>query len=97
MGGMRTAILLAALMAPSLAAAAPAPEKAPWIDWSELSRRAETSKPAPAPQRTEADARSLGDRVGQMVAAGDCRGGERLAAEARDSALVRAVREYCMR
>ena len=94
---MRTAILLAALLAPSLAAAAPAPAKGPWIDWSELSRRAETSQPAPAPQRSEADARSLGDRVGRMVAAGDCRGGERLAAEARDSALVRAVREYCMR
>ena len=90
-------ILLAALVAPSLAVAAPVPAKGPWIDWSELSRRAETTQPAPAPQRSETDARSLGDRVGRMVAAGDCRGGERLAAEARDSALVRAVREYCMR
>ena len=94
---MRTFLILAALMAPSIAAAQPAPVKGPWIDWAELSRRAETTRPAPAPQRSEADARSLGDRVGRMVAAGDCRGGERLAAEARDSALVRAVREYCMR
>jgi hypothetical protein len=96
---MRTVILLAALLAPSLAAAAPQPaERGPWLDWNELSRRAAAAQPqAPILPRSEADARALGDRVGRMVAVGDCRGGERMAMEAGDSALVRAVRTYCLR
>ena len=95
---MRTASLLAALLAPSLAAAAPpSAERGPWLDWNELSRRAAAQPQAPILPRSEADARALGDRVGRMVAAGDCRGGERMAMEAGDSALVRAVRSYCLR
>ena len=93
---MRTFLFLSALLAPTIAAAAAPPaEKGPWIDWAELSRRVETAQPAAPRPRSEADARALGDRVGRMVAAGDCRGGERMAMEAGDSALVRAVRNYC--
>jgi hypothetical protein len=94
---MRSVILLAALLAAPAAAAPSQPAaKGPWLDWSELSRRAAAAQPAvPDRLRPEADARALGDRVGQMVAAGDCRGGERMAMEAGDSALVRAVRNYC--
>ena len=97
---MRTLILIAALVLPSAAvAAAPAPVPAGetlWIDWNELSRRAAAAQSqAMAPAASEAEARSLGDRVGRMVAAGDCRGGERVAMAAGDSKLVEAVRNYC--
>jgi hypothetical protein len=94
---MRTAILLAALLAAPVAAEPIQPAaKGPWIDWAELNRRAAVETPQqPDRPRPEPEARALGDRVGQMVAAGDCRGGERIAMEAGDSALVRAVRNYC--
>lgn len=96
---MRAAILLLALLTPAMAhAAAPAPRAEPsrtmWIDWSALSQRAAEAQPLVRGD-VVAEARSLGDRVGKLVAAGDCRGGERMALAAGDSALVRAVRDYC--
>jgi hypothetical protein len=96
---MRTAILLLALLTPAMAAAAAPPPAAPpakslWIDWTALSQRAAEAQPQVRGDAV-AEARSLGDRVGRLVAAGDCRGGERMALEAGDSALVRAVRDYC--
>ena len=42
-------------------------------------------------------ARALGDQVGEMVALGDCDGGERLARDAGDLALVSAVQDHCRR
>jgi hypothetical protein len=39
--------------------------------------------------------RALGERVGEIVRLGDCEGGERIAREAGDFALVEAVREHC--
>lgn len=41
--------------------------------------------------------RALGERVGEIVRAGDCEEGERVAREAGDFALVEAVREHCRR
>ncbi len=67
------------------------------------------ARPAPEPQgnaipawsplqpRSEADAMALGERVGRVVRAGDCADGERIAREAGDFALVRAVRDHCRR
>jgi hypothetical protein len=46
---------------------------------------------------SEDEAIALGRRVGQVVRAGDCAQGERIAREAGDLALVRAVREHCRR
>jgi len=39
--------------------------------------------------------RALGERVGEIVRLGDCAEGERVAREARDFALVEAVRAHC--
>lgn len=50
---------------------------------------------ASPPARSRDEAVALGRRVGEMVRAGDCAGGERLAREAGDLALVRAVLEHC--
>ena len=47
--------------------------------------------------RSEDEAVALGRRVGEVVRAGDCAQGERIAREAGDLALVRAVREHCRR
>ena len=52
---------------------------------------------SPLQPRTQAEAIALGERVGQVVRAGDCAEGERIAREAGDFALVRAVREHCGR
>jgi len=58
-----------------------------------------TSIPAGSPlfSRSREEAEALGARVGQVVRGGDCAGGERIAREARDFALVQAVRDYCER
>ena len=53
------------------------------------------SSPLVSASRSEAVA--LGERVGAVVRAGDCAEGERIAREAGDFALVRAVREHCGR
>lgn len=65
--------------------AAPEPESNAIPAWSPLQRR------------TQAEAVALGERVGQVVRAGDCAEGERIAREAGDFALVRAVVEHCDR
>ena len=41
------------------------------------------------------EGRALGERVGEIVRAGDCEDGERVARQAGDFALVEAVRNYC--
>jgi hypothetical protein len=51
--------------------------------------------PLAPPPRSEAEAVALGRRVGEVVRAGNCAQGERLAREAGDFALVRAVRAHC--
>lgn len=74
-----------------------------FIDWRaagaealarEQARLDDLAAADPAPAR---QARALGDQVGEMVALGDCDGGERLAREAGDHALVRAVQAHCRR
>jgi len=82
----------------------------PWSGTVRESLRAETeTRPAPAPaaepgavpagsplqapSRNEAVA--LGERVAEVVRRGDCAEGERLAREAGDFPLVRAVRDHC--
>jgi hypothetical protein len=50
---------------------------------------------SPLAPRSEAEAVALGRRVGEVVRAGDCAEGERIARAAGDLALVRAVREHC--
>ncbi|HEX8640541.1 MAG TPA: hypothetical protein VF704_05225 [Allosphingosinicella sp.] len=39
--------------------------------------------------------RALGERVGEIVRTGDCAEGERVARQAGDFALVKAVRDHC--
>jgi hypothetical protein len=60
---------------------------------------ATTSIPAGSPlfSRSREEAEALGARVGEIVRGGDCAGGERIAREAGDFALVQAVRDYCGR
>jgi hypothetical protein len=41
------------------------------------------------------EGRALGERVGEIVRAGDCEDGERVARLAGDFALVEAVRNHC--
>jgi hypothetical protein len=74
-----------------------------FIDWRatgeealarEQARLNDLAAADPAPQR---QARALGDQVGEMVALGDCDGGQRLAREAGDQALLRAVEGHCSR
>ncbi len=50
---------------------------------------------SPLEARSQAEAVALGERVGQVVRAGDCAEGERIAREAGDFALIRAVRDHC--
>ena len=67
-----------------------------WLDWrsaNQASLAAESRREANV--RSVANAQSLGERVGQLVASGDCEGGERMAREAGDFPLVDAVRNYC--
>ncbi len=52
---------------------------------------------SPLDSRAQAEAVALGERVGEVVRAGDCAEGERIARVAGDFALVRAVRAHCRR
>jgi hypothetical protein len=95
------------LIASALASAAPAQAAAPdpgfsglWTRWSGVNSealRAETTRAAPAAPAgpLRAGSPELGQRVGEIVRAGDCAGGERLAREAGDFPLVEAVRSHC--
>ena len=98
---MIRALPLFCLLLPAAAAAqAPAQgldSRGLWSDWRrvnaaslEAERRRESDSP-----RTVIAARSLGERVGELVASGDCEGGERMAREAGDFPLVEAVRDFC--
>jgi hypothetical protein len=80
-----------------------------FVDWNAASRQsiqaerqeAARTLPDPAPASTASAAmtvpgsRALGERVGDIVALGDCAEGERVARAAGDFALVAAVRDYC--
>lgn len=77
----------------------------PWRDTARESLTAETQAARPPAtgaipastglQRGQADAVALGERVADFVRRGDCEEGERIAREAGDFALVRAVRGHC--
>jgi hypothetical protein len=100
-----------ALASPALAQgpAAPPPGFAGlWIPWSGVNRdslraevearrraAAESDPASPDQQRRYSEAAALGERVGQIVRQGDCEEGERIARQAGDFALVRAVRGHC--
>jgi hypothetical protein len=68
-----------------------------WSDWRRLNAASldAEARRSESPARTVTAARSLGERVGELVAAGDCEGGERMAREAGDFPLIEAVRDYC--
>jgi len=103
-------ILLSLAAAPAAATnTPPPPERARFqglfVDWSSANRqsieteRLAAQRPAP-PSRADAGATAagsvaLGERVGDVVALGDCAEGERIARAAGDFALVAAVREHC--
>jgi hypothetical protein len=104
------ALLLAAqpLIAATPPAEAPAPTgpRSPFeglfVNWSGASKasieaeRRPDAAPAPdAPSAAQAGTRALGERVGEIVARGDCGDGERVARAAGDFVLVSAVRAYC--
>ena len=99
-------VMLALAAALAQPAEAPPPE-APrfgglFVDWRGASRESvehERSRASAAntPARTAAEASALGDRVGRIVAEGACAEGERIAREAGDFALVRAVQNHCRR
>jgi len=93
------------LIASALASAAPA--QAPvqngfsglWTQWSGVnaqSIQAEARRePAPAEGPLRAGSPELGARVGDVVRAGNCAEGERIARAAGDFPLVEAVRAHC--
>jgi hypothetical protein len=97
------------LIASALASAAPTPAAVPdagfsglftrWSGANDEALRAEASRVAPAvpagPLR--AGTPELGARVGEIVRAGDCEEGERVARAAGDFPLVDAVRAHCRR
>jgi hypothetical protein len=80
-----------------------------WTGWNAVSRESTERERAAVEQVREdlarADARrlaalgiqgrDLGEQVGEIVRLGDCEGGERVAREAGDFALVEAVRSHC--
>lgn len=85
---------------------APASQAAPfdrlWTDWRAVSRQSSASEKveaeaarAPKTATEQAEAVARGERVGEVVASGDCAIGERLAREAGDIPLARAVRAHC--
>jgi len=95
------------LIALALAASAPAQpsQAAPgysalWTRWPAVNGdalRAEASRQAPATPSgpLRAGSPELGARVGEIVRAGDCEEGERVARAAGDFPLVEAVRAHC--
>lgn len=60
-------------------------------------RAAEQASLTASPEQRQryTQAVSLGERVGRVVRDGDCEEGERMARDAGDFALVRAVRSHC--
>jgi hypothetical protein len=78
-----------------------------WTRWGGVNRdsiQAEARRPPAAPPAVQGvwgamqpGSPALGERVGEVVRAGDCEGGERIAREAGDFPLVEAVRAHCGR
>lgn len=103
---MLSLLLLAAAIGQSAPAPAP-PPPAPvresrfgslFVDWRAAGTEAlaaERARLGAGEPASERQARALGGQVGEMVALGDCDGGERLARDAGDLALVRAVQAHC--
>lgn len=95
--------MLAALLLIAAAPPADPPAFGPiFTDWRSVNREAmereqTAEQERQAPAVPVAQARELGARVGELVASGDCEGGERLAREAGDFPLLRAVRAHCRR
>jgi hypothetical protein len=99
----------AILLAAALAAAGPAPAQpraqqgfsalwTPWGNANSAALQAETRRQAPPVTSTgplRAGSPELGARVGEIVRAGDCEEGERIARLAGDFPLVEAVRAHC--
>jgi hypothetical protein len=95
------------LIASALASAAPPPAAAPdpgfanlWTSWSGVNSEAlraesRTAAPAASAGPMRAGSAELGQRVGEIVRAGDCEEGERMARAAGDFPLVEAVRNHC--
>lgn len=103
---MNAMLVLAAILAQPAEAPPPPASASPFgtlfTDWRAANAQAleqERSRDAAAnaPARTVAEAGALGDRVGRIVAEGACEEGERIAREAGDFALVRAVQDHCRR
>ena len=78
---------------------APSGYRSMFVKWNALSEQSRAAEAATQPQtggqRGPAAAAALGDRVGEMVATGNCRGGEQMALDSGDLALARAVRDHC--
>jgi hypothetical protein len=93
---MIAALFLLAAAAPPVAPPAPAMDGL-FVSWRDVAREAEAAERAAAvpPRRDETQARALGEQVGETVARGDCDGGERMAREAGDLPLLRAVQAHC--
>jgi len=97
---IRALTLFFGLLPAAAAAQAPAQgvdSRGLWSDWRRVnaaSLEAEARREGES-RRTITAARSLGERVGELVASGDCEGGERMALEAGDFPLVEAVRDFC--
>ena len=103
--------LCAALLAASAAAAPPTPDDFGrlWTGWHDVNASAlaieresveevrEDYVRAGSERRRQLQnqGRALGERVGEIVRAGDCEEGERVARAAGDFALVQAVRAHC--
>jgi len=62
---------------------------------AEAEREAQAQAPAAQPAAYGPGSPALGQRVGEIVALGDCSEGERVARAAGDFALVAAVRQHC--
>ena len=101
----------AAFAAPGAPPAPPSDFSRMWTGWGSVNREAMAAETR-AVQRVRSDVatadaerlrelrnqgRALGERVGEIVRAGDCDDGERVAREAGDFALVAAVRAHCAR
>jgi len=100
-------MIATALIVSALASAVPAPANGAdrsysnlWTSWSRANSealRAEAARQAPAAPSgpLRAGSPELGARVGEIVRAGDCEEGERVARAAGDFPLVDAVRAHC--
>ena len=101
---MAGGVFLILIAVADVAAAQPRPRfDGLFTDWqgaarasAEAEREAQARPPVAQPTAAYAPGSpALGQRVGEIVALGDCNEGERVARAAGDFALVAAVRDYC--